>query len=99
MNANPPVIPQPIYYQRSDAGWKDVAIRRLHGDQWVSSEIVSYLDSLGLPETRAALDRFADGARVAKKGLRGVEADGELYTLRKIEELRVGERLGGVPVR
>ena len=88
-----------LLLQRSDAGWKDEAIKKLNKGEWVSSEVVEYLDSLDLPETKAALEQFTDKIRKKKKGSRNGGMDGELSTLQKIEGLRVRKRMAELPIR
>lgn len=88
-----------LLMQRSDGGWKGVAIGKLNGDEWVSSDIIRYLDFLDLPETRAALEKFADKARVAKKRSRGSLEQMELYSLQVIDDLRLKRGMREFPIR
>ena len=88
-----------LLIQRSDAGWKEEAIRKLNEDEWVSSSIVKYLHGLDLPEARKALGDFVNKTCSEKDEKRLAGKDGTLSTLQEIERLWVGDGLRGIPVR
>lgn len=88
-----------LLIQQSDASWKEAAIRKLKQGEWVSSQVIQYLGSLDLPETNAALELVATDIRSAKRGSRSSGMDGNLSTLRHIDESRVGKRLEKLPIR
>ena len=88
-----------LLIQRSDAGWKGQAIRKLGNDSWVSSDVIGYLDSLDLPETRKALEEFTGKMRKKQRKPSDPAMDGGLYALRDIEGLRTRKRMAELPIR
>lgn len=83
---------------RSDASWMDGAIKKLEGEEWVSSEVIEYLASLARPEASQALHGVAERIRMTAKPTEGgCQPDGRLSTLRQIEghvlESRLAELL------
>ncbi len=89
-----------LLVQRSDPSWKDVAIKKLNEDDWVSSDVIEYLASLALPETEAALDAAAKRLRNPKSDpKKDGRRDGKLSTLQSIDRARVHTRLTNLPIR
>ena len=86
--------------QRSDASWRDDAIAKLNKDDWISSELISYLVLLDLPETKSALETFATRIRnQADDPKKTLTHDGKLSALQDIDSARVKARLRALPIR
>ncbi len=91
-----------LLVQRSDASWKDDAIKKLNEDEWGSSGVIDYLAALDLPETNAALEAFAKQVRnqaVGPKTKKSGMPDGKLSALQDIDDARVKARLRALPIR
>ncbi len=84
-----------LFLQKSDPSWKDTAIKKLGDDEYISMEVVQYLASLDLPETRKALDDFARKTRNSTNDRDNVK----LYTLQDLDQVRVNAGLSKIPIR
>lgn len=84
-----------LLLQKSDPSWKDIAIKKLFEAEYLSSEVITYLVHLDLPETRKALDEFAKKVRNEN----GKKENGRLYTLENLDSTRISEGMQKLPIR
>ena len=89
-----------LFRVHKDPSLKETAIKKLAEEDYVLDEVIGYLVSLDLPDTRKALEDYAKGIRSGNDRKRKSEwPEGRLYTLQNLDEAKVQAGLKKIPLR
>jgi len=89
-----------LFRAHKDPSLKEVAMKKLAEEDYVLGDVIEYLVSLDLPDTRKALENYAQDIRSGNDRKRKLQwPEGRLYTLQNLDEAKVQAGLKKIPLR